>query len=602
MASIFFLRFVRALQSLAFRIISLAVISSCILSSIWPTWVMGRLAPAGPVQARAGNPQPVALNRSRPATEHAFAPLPVLTWPEPRLGERPVDGLLTGATALTSPPALFVENQGQFDAGAQFVVRGMGGTIHLAQDAIWATVLEPGDALEQLPESAAGANGTAQPELMATPPSTPIAIVPAEATTTPQPTPTAPLPAEATATPTATPAATLPTEPAAVLQLTVTASLPTEAVDLFQLTPTSPLPSEPAADSPAISLQPSPEPTPQVDPQKQKLRKGVNLRISFVGAQSQPQVVGFDPVDTRLSYFRGNDPNQWKAAVPVWRGVRYVDLYPGIDLEMTSQGGQWAWRLVVRDPDNPAAVSQLAQVRLQVKGAEALSLEDAPAATTARPAPGGRLRLTTAVGDFTLPLLEVVGADLAAGVRRSQGTAGPTIEGDEVTAPFAQPAASGRLGGGKPLYRLAVPAPLSANEAASTNPTDLLYSTFLGGNSDDDGTSLAVDNTGAAYIAGQVSSAEFPTTYGAFDTTYDGGPSDVIVVKLSRDGRTLVYSTFIGGNSTDCHWGCAIAVDASGAAYVAGTTVSSDFPTTAGGIISIIRGTAQPRGAHLAYL
>jgi hypothetical protein len=72
-------------------------------------------------------------------------------------------------------------------------------------------------------------------------------------------------------------------------------------------------------------------------------RQGVNLKLSFVGATPPPRL------DTHVSYFIGNDPAKWHTDVPVWGGVRYVDLYPAVDLEVTSEGGQWAWRLVVRD-------------------------------------------------------------------------------------------------------------------------------------------------------------------------------------------------------------------------------------------------------------
>jgi len=75
-------------------------------------------------------------------------------------------------------------------------------------------------------------------------------------------------------------------------------------------------------------------------------RKGVNLRVSFVGANPHPRLEPFNCLDTVVSYFIGNDPDQWHPDVPVWGGVRYVDLYPGIDLEITGEHG----RLVVRTP------------------------------------------------------------------------------------------------------------------------------------------------------------------------------------------------------------------------------------------------------------
>ncbi len=107
----------------------------------------------------------------------------------------------------------------------------------------------------------------------------------------------------------------------------------------------------------------------------------------------------------------------------------------------------------------------------------------------------------------------------------------------------------------------------------------LVYSTFLGGSSSDFGSGIAVDTAGSAYITGFAFSPDFPTTVGAFDTTH-ADPADAYVTKLNPAGSTLVYSTFLGADGTDL--GLGIAVDVSGSAYVAGATVSPDFPTTVG--------------------
>ena len=107
-----------------------------------------------------------------------------------------------------------------------------------------------------------------------------------------------------------------------------------------------------------------------------------------------------------------------------------------------------------------------------------------------------------------------------------------------------------------------------------------VYSTFLGGDATDESHRIAVDASGAVYVTGFTSSTNFPTTAGAFDTTYNGGLVDAFVTKLSAAGNALTYSTYLGGNSSDS--GNAIAVDASGAAYVTGYTYSANFPTTAG--------------------
>jgi len=119
----------------------------------------------------------------------------------------------------------------------------------------------------------------------------------------------------------------------------------------------------------------------------------------------------------------------------------------------------------------------------------------------------------------------------------------------------------------------------------------LVYSTYLGGNDLDEVHAVAVDSAGDAYLTGKTQSDDFPSTSGAFQTKRSPGVcvydtsgdsdrcSDAFVTKLNADG-TLAYSSYLGGTATDV--GNAIAVDASGNAYVGGQTYSLDFPITPG--------------------
>jgi len=107
------------------------------------------------------------------------------------------------------------------------------------------------------------------------------------------------------------------------------------------------------------------------------------------------------------------------------------------------------------------------------------------------------------------------------------------------------------------------------------NSTYLVYSTYLGGSSWDNGNGIAVDSSGNAYVTGQTISSDFPT-----QNPYQGtqaGACDVFITKLSSSGSALTYSTYLGGSGSE--YGEGIAVDGSGNAYVTGDTWSSDFPT-----------------------
>jgi uncharacterized protein (TIGR03437 family) len=104
----------------------------------------------------------------------------------------------------------------------------------------------------------------------------------------------------------------------------------------------------------------------------------------------------------------------------------------------------------------------------------------------------------------------------------------------------------------------------------------LNYSTYLGGTDKDGADSIAVDSSGAVYIAGQTSSTNFPMV-NPLQKAF-GGASDIFIAKLSGDGATLGYSTYLGGTKDEIAY--AVAVDGAGNAYITGATTSTDFPVS----------------------
>ncbi|MFQ5616854.1 MAG: SBBP repeat-containing protein, partial [Anaerolineales bacterium] len=379
----------------------------------------------------------------------------------------------------------------------------------------------------------------------------------------------------------------------------------------------------------------------------------VNMKLSFAGANPRPRLEPFNRLETTINYYLGNDPARWRTSVPVWGGMRYVDFYPGLDLEITSEGGQWAWRLVCREADCQAS---LREVRLQVAGVEGVELLSAPGGEN-----GGGVRLNTALGNITLPLLTIEGGGPASQPASTRTTNGVF----EIAAPFSavvpgakaaiQPSASAEvffgtyLGGSDAdkVLDIAIAGQgdiLDGTRAiyvtGYTESSDFLvqppgssllqgdmdvfvtkvrkvgatispeYSTYIGGSytnaayqdkGAEKGYGIAVDENEAVYVTGSTRSDDFPTTSGAFDTTFNGedpcGPfspdracSDAFILKLDSSGA-LAYSTYLGGTGTDRpgsstrgsgdDTGTAIAVQ-NGDIYITGSTWAEDFPTTAG--------------------
>ncbi len=141
---------------------------------------------------------------------------------------------------------------------------------------------------------------------------------------------------------------------------------------------------------------------------------------------------------------------------------------------------------------------------------------------------------------------------------------------------------------------------------AKINPagTGLVFSTYIGGSGIDNGVALTVDSSGSAYIAGATSSSDFPLTSGAFQTVLNGS-YNAFVCKLSANGGSFVYSTLLGGSTSDT--ATSIAVDGSGRVVLGGFTDSVNFPLM-GAIQSALNGTfdafasvLDPTGATLIF-
>ena len=161
--------------------------------------------------------------------------------------------------------------------------------------------------------------------------------------------------------------------------------------------------------------------------------------------------------------------------------------------------------------------------------------------------------------------MDASGSAYVTGKTSSTTTVNPTTQPFPTTANAFQPT----HGGGGGIFDAFV-------TKFSPNGSSLTYSTYLGGSKSDSGSAIAVNASGNAYVAGYTASGDFPLQSSIRPTM--AGNSDAFVTKISPNGSTVSYSTYLGGSDDDSAEGIA-AEAAADFAYVTGLTYSTDFPT-----------------------
>src|SRR5262245_7067477 len=293
---------------------------------------------------------------------------------------------------------------------------------------------------------------------------------------------------------------------------------------------------------------------------------GAKFRMDFPGANTFANVMGEQQLIEHRNYLLGNNCARWQTDVPVFRRVTYEGIYPGINLTFYGNQREIEYDFVVAPGADPAAIRLKFDPRLasRILANGDLVLRN------------GRERIIERKPQI---YQEIDG--------QRHAIAGHYVRLRNLEVGFEV----GEYDKTKPLI---------------IDPT-LIYSTYLGGGSDDAGSSIALDNNGNLYVTGVTSSTNFPTHAPAYPN--NKGLSDIFVTKIDGATGNVVYSTYVGGSGLDRADG--IAVDSNGNAYVVGRVgdTSTDFPTTAGALAATYRGgdfdgvvfKLNPAGNSLVY-
>ncbi|MBZ0269724.1 T9SS type A sorting domain-containing protein [bacterium] len=312
--------------------------------------------------------------------------------------------------------------------------------------------------------------------------------------------------------------------------------------------------------------------------------RGHAIHVTFEAASGSPAIVPGLSTGARVSEFHGSDPSGWKRDLATYESITYRNPWPGVDVTFSSDENGLSYRIDA--VDGPAA----GQVKMTVRGAsvtedagrtrqletslsrrvEWSTREDGGRFEWAPPARGDvpRARSTTYWGTF------LGGASADEGGRPLIASNGDLIiVGASVGSDFpTTPGAYDETDNDGSFWESVVC-------RMTSDGSTLLWSTYIGGTSNDQAQRAVLDGSDNVWLYGAVTSSNWPTTAGAYDETHNGG-YDCVVAELSSDGTTLLFSTFLGGGGTE--FLIDLEFDAGGNPVCTGVTSSTNFPTTPG--------------------
>lgn len=265
-------------------------------------------------------------------------------------------------------------------------------------------------------------------------------------------------------------------------------------------------------------------------------------RIKFENANPSPIVVKENKGTDYENFFLGNDPSKWKGNVQNYHRVWYKNIYNGIDYEMITAVNGLKYNFHIKAGTSPSAI------KLNYEGIQQLRLKN------------GKLNYSLILGEineqkpYAYQLINGVLKEVACQYK---------INGTTVSYDF--------------------PNSYDANYDLVIDPT-LVFSAQIGTTADNFGMTATYDNAGNLYSGGIVFNFGYPTTIGAYATSFNGpscgGNTDVFLTKYNATGNQLVFSTYLGGAYAESVH--SLVVDNSNNLCFYGATSSTNFPTTNG--------------------
>jgi gliding motility-associated-like protein len=270
--------------------------------------------------------------------------------------------------------------------------------------------------------------------------------------------------------------------------------------------------------------------------------------VDFVGSNPKAQVIADKPLITYNNFFIGEDPSQWAANCKTYQGITIKDIYPNVDVRYYSDRGTMKYDLIV----NPGG--DISKIALKYKGVNKLEVKNKELVI------GTSVGLLKELSPYTYQFREKGKTEIGAKY---------SVKGDIVRFNIQD---------------------YDAKSTLVIDPT-LIFCSLSGSQADNWGFTATYGPDGSMFGGGIVFTQGFPTSTGAFQTNFGGGAGgcfgtggfDIGIIKLSPDGTSRIYATYIGGSGNEMPQ--SLIADAQGNLIVAGRSNSPNYPMGNGGLI-----------------